>query len=106
MFAKLARRNFSRNLQHGNLHRGFSRNPAAVRPCNDNQPRRTPTPTRQARRPLLLCRWKQTATGRLECRWESDNPGRARPTKEEGISRPASRRAPGDLVWMAAAAAA
>jgi hypothetical protein len=101
MFAKRAQRNFSRNFRHGNLQRGFRRNPATVGQCNDSQPLRAPTPLRHARCPVLFCRWKQTATGRLECRWESDMPGAG--AAEEGISRPARPCSPGDLTWMAAA---
>lgn len=68
MFAKKAR------SLHYSGGFGLRRNAAAVRPSNDNRtndnrPVRLAAPRRQKRRPVLFCRWKQTATGRLECSW-------------------------------------
>ena len=65
MFAKRAQQNFNSNL-------GLGRNPAAVRPCNDNQPTRGAAPARPMRRPALFCRWHKTSAGRLECRWRAE----------------------------------
>src|ERR1700746_3005798 len=84
MFAKKAR---SLNYSGGF---GLLRNAAAVRPSNDNRtndnrPVRSAAPRRQKRRPVLFCRWKLTATGRLECRWESGLHGTG--AADEGISR-------------------
>jgi hypothetical protein len=104
---------FAKKAQSLNYSGGFGlrRNAAAVRPnngnrtndnrTNDNRPVRLAAPRRQKRRPVLFCRWKQTATGRLECHWESGVHGAG--AADEGISRHVRRCATGDLVWRAAA---
>ena len=91
MFAKHAQRNFTRNF-------GLGRNPAAVRPCNDNQPIRG-NAARTMRRPALFCRWRRTAAGRLECHWVRERPD----LSDEGISCLAGRtRHRGGIAILAA----
>lgn len=92
MFAKHAQRNFARSF-------GLGRNPAAVRPCNDNQPIHGTAPARPMRRPALFCRWRRTAAGRLECHWAHGRPD----LSDEGISCPAGQaRHHGGIAILAA----
>ena len=86
MFAKRAR-SLIRSRRHFTRSFGFWRNPAAVRPCNDNQAVRLVAPRRPNRRPVLLCHWQCTPAGRLECHWASEIPDQS----DEAISFPADR---------------
>ena len=85
MFAKLAQHNFKRNKKRGNFQRALGRNPAAFRPCNDNQPARGAIPAQTLRHTRLFCRWHRTPSGTLECSWHSDLA--ASDASGEGISR-------------------
>jgi hypothetical protein len=80
-------------LQKFHLDRGaVQRNAATATPCNDNAPvRRAAVLPRQARRPVLACRWYRTPAGRLECGWHMAQPGAS--PEEPGISRRIGRRA-------------
>jgi hypothetical protein len=65
-------RNFNHQLGRSmvwDLRAGAPRDPAAVRPCNDNQ-RASTASFRRTRRPVLFCRWRTAPGGALECVWD------------------------------------
>jgi len=56
-----------------NTHRRSARVqvPVSGQPCNDNQPLRLVAAAPRRSKPILVSRWHLTASGTLECAWES-----------------------------------